>query len=137
MGNNIDGPEITLKASAALGVLGLAGTCQFHIMTLDTAGRVKIAADADLDVEPMLGVLQNEPEAIDQPAVVRIAGVAKVVFTGIIAPGVAVTTDGSGHAVACANYDWQLGITLETTTAGGLHPVLLTSGGQYFTPSTT
>jgi len=135
MGNNIDGPEITLKASAALGVLGVAGTCQFHIMTLDTAGRVIIADDADVAVEPMIGVLQNEPEAIDEPAVIRCEGTAKVIFTGIIAPGVAVTTDSSGHAVAASALDWVLGFTLETTTAGGLHPVKLCVGSVYAVPA--
>ena len=135
MGNNIDGPEITLKASAALGVLGLAGTCQFHIMTLDTAGRVKIADDPDEPLEPLIGVLQNSPEAINAEAVVRCYGVAKVIFTGIIAPGVPVTTDGSGHAAAAAANDWVLGYPLETTTAGGLHPVMLKSGGGYVVPA--
>ena len=137
MANNIDGPEITLKASAALGVLGAVGasSCQFHIMTLDTAGRVKIAADADTVAEPMIGVLQNLPEAIDQEAVIRCEGVAKVIFTGVIAPGVPVTTDSSGHAVAATTGDWVLGFTLETTTAGGLHPVKLCVGSLYATPA--
>lgn len=125
MANNIDGPEITLKASGSL--VGY----QFHIVTLDTAGRVKLAIDADVLVEPMLGILQNKPTAIDQPAVVRIAGIAKVIFTGILAPGVAVTCDASGHAVAAVALDHQLGLTLETTTALGLHPVLLCKGSGH------
>ena len=135
MGNNIDGPEITLKASAALGVLGALGTCQFHIMTLDTAGRVKIAASPHTANEPMLGVLQNSPEAVDQEAVVRVEGVAKVMFTGVLAPGVAVTADSSGHAAAAGVADHILGFTLETTTAGGLHPVKLCIGSLYATPA--
>ena len=128
MANNIDGPEITLKASATL--VGY----QFHIMTVDTAGRVKLADDADDPVEPMLGVLQNEPALIDREAVVRIGGVSKIVFTGIIAPGVAITCDASGHAVAAVANDWVLGVTLETTVAGGIHPVLIRGGGGYVAP---
>jgi len=126
---NQDGPEITLKASGTLAAL------QFHIVTLDTAGRVKQATDADVAVEPMLGVLQNEPTAIDQEAVVRVSGVAKVMFTGIIAPGVAVTTDTSGHAVAAVANDWVLGVTLETSAAGGLAAVLLGQVVGYVVPT--
>jgi len=129
MGNNTDGPEITLKASAALGVLGALGTCQFHIVTLDTAGRVIIATAGHTTAQPMLGVLQNSPEAVDQEAVVRVEGVAKVIFTGVLAPGVPVTADASGHAVTATSGDWLLGFTLETTTTLGLHPVKLCVGG--------
>jgi len=131
MGNNIDGPEITMKASASL------TSYQFHGMTLDTNGRVKLADDADDPVEAPLGVLQNKPTAIDEPAVVRVSGVAKVVFAAIVAPGIAVTIDGSGHFIAATTADWVWGITLETTTVDGIHPILLQAGqgGAYAAPS--
>lgn len=131
MGNNIDGPEITMKASATLAAY------QFHGMTLDTNGRVKLADDADDPVEAPVGILQNAPTAIDQEAVIRISGVAKVVFAAIVAPGIAVTIDSSGHFIAATSNDWVWGITLETTTVNGLHPILLGAGqgGAYTAPS--
>ena len=124
-------PEITLEASVTL------ATYQFHIMTLDTNGRVKLAVDADDPVMGMLGILQNKPTAIGQGATIRISGVAKVMGGDTVAPGIWVTTDASGHAVACADNDNTLGITLESMASGKVSRVLLAQRPGYKTPDNT
>ena len=129
MANKIDGPEITLKASGTL-----AGK-QFYIVTLDTNGRVKLADDPDDPVEAMLGVLQNEPTAIDQAAVVRVAGVAKVIGGATIEEGIWVTCDGSGQLAAAVANDNVLGITIEAAANGKISQVLLKQGAGYVAPA--
>lgn len=129
MGTQQDGPEITLKASATL------DGYQFHIVTLDTAGKVKLADDPDDPVEAMLGVLQNEPDAADEPAVVRVDGIAKVMGGATINEGVWVTCDGSGHLAAAVANDNVLGITIEAAASGSVTKVLLKQGAGYVAPA--
>lgn len=129
MANNHDGPEITLKASASL------SSYQFHIVTLDTNGRVKLADDPDDPVEALIGVLQNKPTAIDQGAVVRVDGVAKVMGGATIEEGIWVTCDSSGHLAAATANDNVLGITLEAAASGKVSEVLLKQGAGYVAPA--
>jgi hypothetical protein len=126
---NQNGPEITLKASGSL------SSYQFHIMTLDTNGRVKLADDADDPVEALIGILQNKPTAIDQEAVIRVDGVAKAMGGATIAPGIWVTCDSSGHMVAATANDNVVGITLETTASGSVTAILLKQGAGYVAPT--
>ena len=128
MANNADGPEITFKASATL-----SGK-QFYIVTLDTNGRVKVADDPDDPVEPMLGVLQNEPLAIDRDAVVRGDGKAKAIGGATIAPGVWVTCDGSGQLAAAVANDNVLGFTTEAAANGKISEIMLKQGAGYVAP---
>lgn len=129
MATQQDGPEITLKASATLALY------QFHIVTLDTNGRVKLATDADVSLEPMLGVLQNKPTAINQEAVVRVGGTAKVMCGESLDEGDAVTCDASGHAVAAVALDNILGFMLEAGAADKISEVLLKQTGGYAVPA--
>ena len=128
MANNVDGPEITFKASGTL-----AGK-QFYIMTLDTNGRVKLADDPDDPVEAMLGVLQNEPTAIDEPAVVRVDGIAKVIGGATIEEGIWVTCDSAGKLAAAVANDNVLGITIEAAALNKISQVLLRQGAGYVAP---
>jgi len=129
MGTNQDGPEINLEASTDL------SSYQFHVMTLDTSAKVKLADDADDPVEALIGILENKPNAAGQAAVIRVSGVAKVMGGATIAPGIAVTCDSSGHIVAAVANDWVIGITLETATSGEITEILLRTGGGYVAPT--
>lgn len=122
-------PEITLPASTDL------SDYQFHIVTLNTSGKVKLADDADDPVEALIGILQNKPEADGQGAVVRVAGTAKAMGGATVAPGIWVTCDGSGHLVAAVANDNVIGITLETTTSGKVTEILLRPGAGYVAPA--
>lgn len=129
MANNMDGPEITLKASTDL------SDYQFHIVTLDTDGKVKLADDPDDPAEALIGILQNKPDAEDEPAVVRTDGVAKVMGGASIDEGVWVTCDGDGHLAAAVANDNVIGITLEAAVSGEVHEILLKQGGGHVVPT--
>jgi hypothetical protein len=129
MGNNIDGPEITLKASADL------SSNQFHIVTLDTDGKVKLADDPDDATEALIGVLQNKPDAEDEEAVVRIDGIAKVMGGASVNEGVWLTCDGNGHAVAAVASDNVIGIAVDAVVSGSVGRVLLKQGAGYVAPA--
>ncbi|MEE9158100.1 MAG: hypothetical protein V3U60_06915 [Gammaproteobacteria bacterium] len=129
MANNIDGPEITLKASGDL------SAAQFLIVTLDTNGRVKLADDADDPVEALIGILQNKPDALDKGAVVRIGGVAKVEGGATINEGVWVTCDSAGKLAAAVANDNVIGITLDAAVSGSLGRILLAQTGGHVVPA--
>ena len=131
MANNIDGPEITMKASATL------ANYQFHIVTVDVNGRVKLADDADDPAEALIGILQNKPTAIDQEAVVRIDGVAKVMGGDTVEEGIWVTCDGSGHAIAAEALDNVIGITIDALAADKISRILLKQRFGYVIPDAT
>lgn len=83
---------------------------QFHAMTLDTNGRVKVADDADQAGEPIIGILLNKPTAISQEC--EIAG-----------PGsrVKAITDESineGSWLTCSEDGTDKGQVIATTTTG-------------------
>tara|TARA_Y100000310_G_scaffold322038_1_gene380532 strand:- start:1264 stop:1653 length:390 start_codon:yes stop_codon:yes gene_type:complete len=129
MANNIDGPEITLKASGDL------SSSQFCIVTLDTDGKVKVADDADDPVEALIGVLQNKPDAADEPAVVRVGGIAKVMGGASLNEGVWVTCDGTGYAVASVANDNNVGITIDALASGEIGRILLAQTGGHVVPT--
>jgi len=122
MANNIDGPEITLKAYGDLSAY------QFHIMKVGTDGKANLATDPDDHTACMIGILQNKPDAADEPAVVRIEGVAKVVGGATIAAGTKVTCDGDGHLAAAVSGDNVIGIALETAGSTKITQILLCHG---------
>lgn len=127
---NQDGPEITLPANAAFSAE------MFHIVVLNTDGEVVIGNDADVILEPMLGVLQNKPKAQGDGAVIRIGGIAKVMGGTSLPEGTWVTTDGSGHAVAAVQYDNYLGFCIDSMSNGRVSRVMLAQG-QFFGDVTT
>lgn len=126
---NQDGPEITLYASTDL------SSYQFHVVTLDTDGYVKLADDSDDPVEALIGVLQNKPNAAGEEAVVRIDSVAKVMGSATIAPGIWVSVDGNGHIAAAAALDNVVGYTLETATVDELSEIMVKPGAGYVAPA--
>lgn len=126
---NQDGPEITLPSNAAFSAE------QFHIVVLNTDGRVVIADDADVNGEPMLGILQNKPKAQDDGAVVRIRDICKVMGGASLNEGIWVTTDGNGHAVAAVTNDQAIGFTIDTMTDGEVSRILISRLSNWVTPS--
>lgn len=131
--NNQDGPEITMYAAGDLNTTG----GPFHIITIDASGYAKLADDADAPTEPLIGVLQNDPDAAGESAVIRIAGIAKVMSEASIDEGVPVTTNSSSHAIAAITSDWVLGVAMTAGVSGSLMEVLLHvgQGGAYTAPS--
>ncbi|MBU2072723.1 MAG: DUF2190 family protein [Gammaproteobacteria bacterium] len=129
MANNIDGPEITLKASGSL------SSYQFHIVTLDTDGKVKLADNADDPAEALIGILENKPTAEDQAAVVRVSGIAKVMGGDSVDEGVWLTCDGSGHAVAATANDNVIGVAIDAVVSDSVGRVLLAQGAGYVAPA--
>jgi hypothetical protein len=94
MAYDIPGKSITLPAAADL------SAAQYSFVKVDANGR---AALCSVLGERADGVLQNKPNAIDQPAEILLiggGGVSKVKFSGTINPGTVITTDANGKAVA-------------------------------------
>lgn len=121
MSVNIDGPEITLPASGDL------SSYQFRCMNVASDGQAELANDADDKVASPIGILQNKPDAENEPAVLRVAGVAKADSgSNTIDEGDHVTCDSSGYIVATTTAgDFCLGIALEATS-GGIVMILIT-----------
>lgn len=72
---------------------------QFYAVALATTGRVNTAGGT---ASAFLGVLQDDPDAIDKICSVMLSGVSRVVAYGgdtAINPGDALTTNASGIAV--------------------------------------
>ena len=122
------GPTFTMKASTDLSAL------QFHIVTMDTAGLIKQASDADVVLEPLF-ILMNAPNLLNKPAELALPGtIAKVICGGNIDEGASVTTDASGHGIATStDGDWCVGIALEAGAATQIIKVLVTLGPYYIT----
>ncbi len=127
--HNQDGPDITLEASADLSAE------QFTIMTLNTSGLVKQGDDADEPVEALIGILQNKPDAANEPAVVRIAGLSKVVGGGAVAPGIWITCDSTGEAVASVANDNSIGITVTTLADGAVGLIIIAQTDGHVVPA--
>jgi hypothetical protein len=71
------------------------------------------------------GVLDNDPDAADEPAVIQYGGVALVMAAGSISSGGSVASDASGKAVAASGSANVCGIALADTDADEYCPVLL------------
>ncbi len=65
-----NGSDITLPAAANL------STYQYKFMTVDANGRGTVCSAA---TTPVVGILQNKPSAVDEPARIRVAGISKLV----------------------------------------------------------
>lgn len=102
---------------------------QFCFVTINSSGQVAVNASAGADV---IGVLQNKPDAVNQPATYAVGGVSKVVAGGTITPGAEVSSDASGHATAATSGQYQLGRYLGAANcaSGDIIPVLLRPAGK-------
>ena len=129
MAINKDGPEITLPSSGDL------SSYQFHIVTLNTSGNVKLAADPTSAVEGLLGILQNKPKVAGEGAVIRIGGVAKAMGGEGVAPGIWVTAKSDGHIIAASADESVVGFTLATAVSGEVHEIVVCPGPGYVAPT--
>jgi len=128
-GTNQDGPEITLPASGNL------SSYQFHVMTLDTDGKVKLADDADDPSEALIGILQNKPNAEDEEALVLIYGIAKAMGGASLDEGTWVTCGSDGHLVAAVADDNTIGIAIDAVVSGSIGRILISRGGGHVVPA--
>lgn len=122
-----DGPEITLKAAGNL------STYQFHIMKMDSDGKVEVADDANqkgTTSEPMIGILQNKPDTEDEPAVIAIGGVSKLMSDAAIDEGDCITcsedgTDKGAGVPTTTDGDHCIGYALTSVGDGEIFEVLI------------
>jgi len=129
--------SITLKADSNLavytGVAGMPGAPAAHggkqyrfvkVTGVGTAGPADTTAN-----EVVIGVLQNKPQYVNQPATIGISGVTLVEAGGAITAGNALKVNASGQAVAAtlpADAALVVGVALSTvTTATHLVTALL------------
>jgi len=100
------------------GALALSAS-QFKFVQLNSSGQAILAATAGQ--MGVIGVLQDKPAAVGQPASIAHAGVTKIVTGSAITAGGKVLTDANGAAISAAATSVQavLGRALESATAAG------------------
>jgi hypothetical protein len=122
--------SITLLAAADL------SASQFFGVKIDANGRAALATAGDV-----VGIVQNDPDALDKAATVCVHGLSKAVAGGNIARGDKVTTDAAGKIVAATSGrtntgdagaandpligSYVLGIALEPAAANEVFEVLV------------
>jgi len=100
---------------------------QFRFVRIDGNGRAVLAGAG----ESIVGVLQNKPSALGQPAIIWGPGsVTKVVAGGSVAASAVVTPDASGRAVGAAGDTYIAGISVETGGTSDLLTVLICQPGR-------
>jgi hypothetical protein len=104
------GFSFSLPASADL------SASQHHFVEVDANGRVTISNAAG---ESVLGVLQNDPDAIDVAAAIMTNGISKVVAGAAVTVGALVQTNASGRAIAALSADFVVGRALEAAGGNG------------------
>lgn len=86
---------------------------QYCFVVLDANGRIAIAPDASAAI----GILQDDPDAIDRPGCVMIgAGISKIKTAGSTTKGGPVGVATGGYGVNAASGDHTMGVFLETGT---------------------
>lgn len=81
--------------------------------------------------EPMLGVLQNKPDAAGRAATVAIGGVTKLLLGGTVAAGERFTFDTDGKAIAVGSGDdFSFGQITEGGTSGTIGSGLIQPTGS-------
>lgn len=103
MAHDNPGKTISLPAAADL------STHQYKAVKVDGNGRAALCG-AD---ERAVGILQNDPDAIDKMATVMVDGVSKCIMSGNIAPGTVVASDANGKVKAPAALSNTLGVVLD------------------------
>lgn len=66
-----------------------------------------------------VGVLQNDPDAVDRAATVAIEGIVKVVAGAAFSLDAEIMSDASGRAITATSTNMILGTALEAATAAG------------------
>jgi hypothetical protein len=106
---------------------------QFYAVDINATGQAVLVSAAG---QRVVGVLQNKPLA-NQAATVQVAGVTKMIASGVIATGATVASDAAGKAKAASALVQAtgaasnvIGICLDGSgTANDVITVLLTYGG--------
>jgi hypothetical protein len=101
---------INLLASADLSAK------QYHFV--EVSG-VRTVAACNATTDQAIGVLQNDPDASGEEAVIAINGTTKVVAGAAITAGARVAPNASGRAQTAVATQFPRGIALETSTADG------------------
>ena len=102
---------------------------QYYIVAVDTSNdqSVVLAAAA---TDPIVGVLQNKPKAL-QAGLVRFIGTSKVIAGGTITRGDKVTSDSNGKAITTTtNKDTLVGVALSSAVSGDIVEILLNVGSK-------
>ncbi len=89
--------EETLKTITLLAAADFSAS-QFLAVKVDSNGRAALAGAGDLAI----GILQNDPDAIDKAATVGTEGVTKAVLGATVAAGAEVQTDAAGKIITLA-----------------------------------
>lgn len=116
MATKTTGPNKTFKAAADYSAK------QFFIVWL-SGQTATLADDADVAGENIMGVIQNKPApAVGASVEVQMphgGGTGKVICGGSVSVGDALTTDGSGEAIATTTADdYVFGLALEAGDDG-------------------
>lgn len=122
------GPSFTMVAAVSLAAY------QYHIVTLNTSGLVKLANNADVVLEPLF-ILLNAPLSGGEAELALPNSIAKVVIEDTIDEGASVTCNGNSHGIGTTTGgDWCVGIALEAGVSGDVIKVLVTLGPYYVVP---
>lgn len=101
---------------------------QFTFMVADANGRADQAGAA---TAPYIGVLQNDPGALGEPANIQTFGVSKMVAGAAVAAGAQVMSDATGRAITATATNFSGGIALQAAAnADEIIAVLVMPGGQ-------
>jgi len=121
------GHTITLPASG-----DLSGD-QYKFIQVDSAGRAFVATSSDT---PVIGVLQNRPDAIDKAATIwGIGSISKVVAAGVLFPGTAIRTQPDGIANVEVQPNFIVGTCLSVSSdPGDLVSIFITQPGRSVFP---
>lgn len=95
---------------------------QYRFMNVNSSGKLILATAGGR----VVGVLQNDPDAADEPGSLQIAGVSMVMAGGSVTAGDAVASDANGEAVTASGADNIAGIALTTAADDEYCAVLLT-----------
>jgi len=87
-------------------------TSQYCFVNLDSASRVALSSDGG----DAIGILQNDPAAIDYEAEVCISGISKVKTGGSFSVGDELSSDSTGRATVSITSDRILGRAVEAST---------------------
>jgi hypothetical protein len=116
-------PDLSLIAGADLS----AGQ---YLFVEESAATDRTVTVCNAITDKALGVLQNDPDAAGQAAVVRVYGTSKVVAGAAITRGAAVAPMASGKAQTAVSTQFPRGIALESAAADGdVIEIVLIAGG--------
>lgn len=114
--------SISLPAAADL------SSSQYLGIVVDSNGRAAVAAEG----QAAIGILQDNPAAIDRAANVAVGGQSKVWCGGTIAKGARFCFNSAGKAVALGSGDdWSMGVMIEAGASGIIATCLIQQTGPH------